>query len=99
MTTQERPTFVVRSLVAIAYRFSQAPVSLTAPEAQSGVQRSLSDGRRIVSNPWQLRLAVERSRPAAAQGGVGDRRGQLRPSAAHLPVVGVPAAEPGTAVD
>jgi len=28
MTTQERPTFVVRSLVAIAYRFSQAPVSL-----------------------------------------------------------------------
>src|SRR5258708_1193102 len=51
MTTYEGPPFVMSGLVSIAYRLSQARVSLTAPATQSGVQQSLSDRRRFGSEP------------------------------------------------
>jgi hypothetical protein len=42
MTAQERAAFVVCGFVAVLYRLSQAPVSLTAGETRSGVQQLLT---------------------------------------------------------
>ena len=46
-----------------------------------------------------VRLAVERARRADAPAGVADRGGHARAAAAHVPVLGADAAEPGAGLD
>jgi hypothetical protein len=46
MATHQWATLIVCVFVAIPYGLSQARVSLTAPVTQSGIQQSVSDGRR-----------------------------------------------------
>jgi hypothetical protein len=63
MPTQQRMAVVVRGFVAITYGFRQAPVSLTAPTTESGVQHLVSAianwsgsppnrGRLLVYSAW-----------------------------------------------
>jgi hypothetical protein len=47
VTAQKRAAFVVCGFVAVLYRLSQAPVSLTAGETRSGVQQLLTGLRKI----------------------------------------------------